>query len=46
MKLQIENVSLSIDGSSILEHLNLNVHEHEILVLGVEIVASEHDEHD
>jgi len=31
MKLQIENVSLSIDGSSILEHLNLNVHEHEIL---------------
>ena len=31
MKLQIENVSLSIGGSSILENLNLNVPEHEIL---------------
>ena len=31
MKLQIENVSLSIEGSSILENLNLNVPEHEIL---------------
>ena len=31
MKLQIENVSLSIEGDSILENLNLNVHEHEIL---------------
>ena len=31
MKLQIENVSLSIEGDSILENLNLNVDEHEIL---------------
>ena len=31
MKLQIENVSLSIEGDSILENLSLNVHEHEIL---------------